>query len=818
MSEKNIFLSDAQLKSEAERCLYCEEKPCRDACPAGCSPADFMMAVRQMRKSDIKRAAKLILANNPFGGVCGAVCPDWFCMKACSRKTFDNPINIPAVQATIIHKAKRLGCLPTFRAEKSNGKKVAVAGAGPAGFAAAAVLAQKGYKVDIFEKYDKAGGACNLIPCGRLPKGTLESEIDFVKTLGDITINFNRECGDPKEFLKDYDAVITAAGVEAQLKLNIPGEDKGVEGLEYLRKASSYDVNGKGVAVVGGGAVAADCALTALKNGASKVEIFTRKNIGDIKLSEKELEELIKAGVNINGRSRITGIYGDGPSFVRLDGYSKDASGTEQKRPDIGFVVLAIKNLPAIEDKKTEGIFFAGDGAKSGGSVVESVASGKNAALRVDSYISGKPAPVIKDDRKNNRELAGKNMLPVSLETDFFGYKLSSPFLISAAPHSDGYEQVKAAYEAGWPGVIMKTSFDGLPIHIPSEYMVAFNADTYGNSDNVSGHALDRVCGEVRKLVKEFPDRLTGASTGGPVTGNDEHDRKGWQSNTLKLEKAGAKVVEYSLSCPQGGDGTKGDIVSQDPELAAKIIDWVMQVSDPAIPKLFKLTGAVTSIWQVVNAIKKVFDKYPNKKAGITLANSFPSLAFRNRLSGKGRWDEAMVVGMSGEGVAPISYLTLSKAAKLEVQTSGNGGPMNYKEAANFLALGVKTVQFCTVVMKYGYGVIHELESGLSHLMEERGFGSVEELIGCALPQPVTDFMDLTPVKNIPEVNEELCEHCGNCQRCGYLAIKLDGNGVPRIDPAKCVGCSLCVKKCFAGALKMRKRTEEELAVCPEKI
>ena len=151
---KNIFLTDAQLKSEAERCLYCEEKPCREACPAGCSPADFMMAVRQMKKSDIKRAAKLILANNPFGGVCGTVCPDWFCMKACSRKTFDKPINIPAVQAAIINKAKELGCLPSFKAEKSNGKKVAIAGAGPAGLAAAAMLAQKGYKVDIFEKYD----------------------------------------------------------------------------------------------------------------------------------------------------------------------------------------------------------------------------------------------------------------------------------------------------------------------------------------------------------------------------------------------------------------------------------------------------------------------------------------------------------------------------------------------------------------------------------------------------------------------------------------------------------------------------------------
>jgi dihydroorotate dehydrogenase len=83
-------------------------------------------------------------------------------------------------------------------------------------------------------------------------------------------------------------------------------------------------------------------------------------------------------------------------------------------------------------------------------------------------------------------------------------------------------------------------------------------------------------------------------------------------------------AIEYSLSCPQGGDGTKGDIVSQDPELTAKIIGWVMEVSNPEIPKLFKLTGAVTAIWQVVNAIKQVYAKYPHKKAGITLANSFP--------------------------------------------------------------------------------------------------------------------------------------------------------------------------------------------------
>lgn len=816
--QKNIFLTDAQLKSEAQRCLYCEEKPCREACPAGCSPADFMMAVREMHKSDIERAAKLILANNPFGGVCGTVCPDWFCMKACSRKTFDKPINIPAVQAAIINKAKELGCLPKFKAEKPNGKKVAIVGAGPAGLAAAAMLAQKGYKADVFEKYDKAGGACNLIPCGRLPKATLESEIEFIKTLGDINIHLCEEIKNPSEYKKDYDAVITAAGVEAQLKLNVPGEEKGIEGLEYLRHADKYDVKGKGVAIVGGGAVAADCALIALQNGAAKAEIFTRKNIGDIKLSEQEMLDLIKAGVNINGRSRLTGIYEDGATFVRLDGYSKDAAGTEQKRPDIDVVILAIKNLPSFKDNKEEGIFFAGDGANSGGSVVEAVASGKNAACKVNHWLMGKPAPEIKNDRKNSCHLKGLDLQPVSLETDFFGYKMKSPFLISAAPHSDGYDQVRAAYEAGWPGVIMKTSFDGLPIHIPSQYMVKFNDDTYGNSDNVSGHPLDRVCAEVAKLVKEYPDRLTGASTGGSVTGDDVHDKKVWQSNTQKLENAGAMVVEYSLSCPQGGDGTKGDIVSQDPELSAKIVDWVMEISRPEIPKLFKLTGAVTSIWQVVNAIKKVFAKYPNKKGGITLANSFPSLAFRERISGNGRWDEAMVTGMSGEGVAPISYLSLSKAASLEVPTSGNGGPMNYMEAANFLALGVKTVQFCTVVMKYGYGIINDLESGLSHMMQERGFKSVEELRGCALPKPVTDFMELTPIKDIPEVNKDLCIGCGNCQRCGYLAVKLDADKKPTFDPSRCVGCSICSKKCPAGALHMRKRTPEEWEACPEKL
>jgi Pyruvate/2-oxoacid:ferredoxin oxidoreductase delta subunit len=141
---------------------------------------------------------------------------------------------------------------------------------------------------------------------------------------------------------------------------------------------------------------------------------------------------------------------------------------------------------------------------------------------------------------------------------------------------------------------------------------------------------------------------------------------------------------------------------------------------------------------------------------------------------------------------------------------------MNYKAAMDFLALGVRTVQFCTIVMKQGYGIIRDLESGTSFLMKERGILSMNELIGIAQPHPITDFMALTPVKKISDASPLLCVSCGNCARCPYLAITLDEKGLPRTDPARCIGCSICAKKCFTGAIAMRVRIEEELAALNE--
>ena len=529
--------------------------------------------------------------------------------------------------------------------------------------------------------------------------------------------------------------------------------------------------------------------------------------------------------MNLTGRTRVMAVQGAGGkvSGVRVQRVELAAgekfhpakvtpvAGTEQSLPGITQVIIAIGNRAGLKHDGREGVFVAGDGAWGPSTVVEASGSGKNAALQIDAWLRQQPAPRIDNPRKGRVRVPGYADVPVSLATDFFGRTIPSPFLLSAAPPTDGYEQMRKALDAGWAGGIMKTAFDGLEIHIPADYMHAFDADTYGNCDNVSDHVLERVCAEIKKLVQEYPDRLIGGSTGGPVSGHDAEDKLVWQSNSRKLEAAGAGVVEFSLSCPQGGDGTEGAIVSQSANLTAKVIDWIMETSDPAVPKLFKLTGAVTSVEVIVRAAKEVLDRYPGKKAGVTLANSFPTLFFRP--GAKAEWDEGIVVGMSGAGVAPISNLSLASVGHLGVTVSGNGGPMDYRSAAHFLALGARTVQFCTVAMKYGVDIVGELHSGLSHLMQERGIRSVEELIGRALPNPVTDFMALTPTLRIPQLSPlKLCVSCGNCTRCGYLAVTLDERGLPRFDATKCIGCSLCAQKCFTGALAMRDRTAGEQA------
>lgn len=828
----NLFLTDSQMQAELEKCEYCEEKPCMKACPCDCSPTDFIKAVSVGEPSDIMRSAALIMGKNPLGGICGQTCPEKHCMDACVHDKFDSPVNIPAVQATIIEKAKLLNVMPKLAKSEPNGKKVAVIGSGPAGLGAAALLTQRGYAITIFEKEKTAGGMCHLIPDFRLDKNVLKTDIEWIMKLGNIKFIPGREIDDPELLLADgFDAVVVAAGLWVTILPGIPNEDWAIPGISFLQKPDDYDISGN-VAVIGGGATTFDCSMTAMIRGADNVEIFALENLSEMPLGKKEMDTLIKSGIDVNTRIQIDEILceddrvnGISTSKVKLkngETFSLEAietiPGSKMTRNDIDKVIIAIGAKPAIKIIKNSAIFFAGDCIEGPTTVVEASAAGKNAGEQVDAYLKKNDIPQFERNSngcvKSIVRIPGYDFRPVDLKTDFFGRQISSPFLLSAAPPTDGFEQMKKAYEAGWPGAIMKTSFDNIPIHIPAEYMFKFTESTFANCDNVSGHQLDRVCKEVEELVSLFPDRMTMASTGGPVSGDDEQDMKGWQSNTLKLENAGAMAIEYSLSCPQGGDGTEGDIVSQNAQLSQKIISWILEIGDGNIPKIFKLTGAVTSIEAILLAIKETFDMYPDKKAGITLANTFPTMAFCK--GNKKDWEEGVVVGMAGAGALNISYLSLAKAAPIGIEISGNGGPMTYKEAADFLALGCKTVQFCSMPTKMGYNIIDDLNSGLSHLMASRGIKSVQELIGIALPEPITDFMDLSPTKKVSTSDHDLCVRCGNCSRCPYLAISKDQDGYPVTDPEKCIGCKMCNYLCFVGALSMRERTPDEMAVLRE--
>lgn len=380
-------LKPAQLKTELEKCLHCAAKPCQKACPVHCSPCDFIAAAKA---GDWQKAAELIEQQNPLAQTCGLICPDKFCQKACVRANLDKAIKIPAVQAAIMQKARAAGEF-SFLPVKSNGKKIAVIGSGPAGIGAAYELLAQGFSVTVFEKNGTIGGALNLIPSERLPRDVISADWQKFAKNSNFELKLNTQVTDYTSlFAQGFDGIIIAVGEQTCRNLGISGEEFSISYTDYLREPEKFAVSGN-VAVVGGGEVALDCALTAKRQGGN-VEMFVRRRLSDMRMGLDDYAELIDNEINITTMTRVSKIQKQDENHLtaytvktrfNAAGKLEDIPHTETPRSDFSLIILALGS--SCKEEKTDNplIVYAGDCTTGGSTAVEAAASGKAAAQKL---------------------------------------------------------------------------------------------------------------------------------------------------------------------------------------------------------------------------------------------------------------------------------------------------------------------------------------------------------------------------------------------------------------------------------------------------
>jgi NADPH-dependent glutamate synthase beta subunit-like oxidoreductase len=299
----------------------------------------------------------------------------------------------------------------------------------------------------------------NLIPESRLDRTVVQSDIQFLLSLGAITAKTGTNVEDPQSLLaQGYDAVCLTTGLWKPIELGIENEHLAIKMVDLLSDPQAYHFDGR-VAIVGGGATAVDCAITARGRGATHVELFMLEKLSEMPLTAAERQELIDYDIEVNGRIRLTKICTDGETIsaiktkkVRLSegqlfkpANVRDVEGTEGIRTDFHAVITAIGMRSAVARQDVDGLFYAGDISNGPSTVVEAVASGKNTAIEIDAYLQQKDQPEIRKATKSCFAMPGYNPVPVSLEADFFGRSIQSPYLLSASPLTDGFEQMNKA-------------------------------------------------------------------------------------------------------------------------------------------------------------------------------------------------------------------------------------------------------------------------------------------------------------------------------------------------------------------------------------
>ncbi|HTU70414.1 MAG TPA: NAD(P)-dependent oxidoreductase [Candidatus Baltobacteraceae bacterium] len=419
-------LTDLEVKLEANRCLYCYDAPCMNACPTHIDVASFIAKIAQ---GNLRGSARDILSANPMGASCARVCPtSELCEGACVYTKDDSPIRIGDLQRYALDVLMRSG-EQLFTPGEPTGKHVAIVGGGPAGLSAARDLRLAGHAVTIFEAREMLGG---LNTFGIVPF-RLSNEVALWEAQQIVELGVHVRCGTRvgpdvavESLLTEYDAVILAVGMGSVPALGIEGEELAWDALDFIERAKlggEVEALGDHVAVIGAGNTAIDALTCAKRLGAKRVTMFYRRGEEHMTAYDFEYEFAKAEGIEFRFYCtplRITGSNGraDSVTFVRTE----LRAGRLTTVDDVEFTEPVTVVISAIGQSRLEatlrafgiqtdggvvrvddalrttraGVFAAGDCTYSKGvreaMVVEAAEQGKLAARSVDRYLREKAA------------------------------------------------------------------------------------------------------------------------------------------------------------------------------------------------------------------------------------------------------------------------------------------------------------------------------------------------------------------------------------------------------------------------------------------
>ena len=404
----------------ADRCYFCHDAPCMDACP---TDIDIPLFIRQIQTGEPIGAAKTILSANILGGMCARVCPtEQLCEEVCVRETAEGqPVEIGRLQRFATDALMATGEHPFTRATET-GKKVAVVGAGPAGLACAHRLAMLGHEVTMFDAREKPGGLNEYgIAAYKTAGGFAQAEVDWLMKIGGITLETGKALGRDitlETLHKDFDAVFLGVGLAGVNALRAEGEERShvhdavdfIAELRQSRDLSSLPI-GRDVVVIGGGMTAVDAAVQSKLLGAEHVTIVYRRGRDGMSASEYEQDHAASKGVRIITGAAPVRIVGNGAVQEVEFAYTEDGpegltitGNTFRLKADQVFkaigqaldgtpegLQLSGRKIAVNEAGRTnlDGVWAGGDCAAGGDDLtVTAVAEGRDAAMDIHASLS----------------------------------------------------------------------------------------------------------------------------------------------------------------------------------------------------------------------------------------------------------------------------------------------------------------------------------------------------------------------------------------------------------------------------------------------